>query len=163
VSEILVALIGVAAGALANGAVETWAAWRDRGRRREVAARTIYGDLLVLDEAINVVLESGRWPDWFDWIAPVATWRNVRDAFVGEVKAWEWALVDGVYSNLARVAPRVDPGQVLTPSDVAVLEPLQRSAVQAHEIVLTQSAPERELKHMAKEIQKRRATVRQQE
>ncbi len=75
--------------------------------RRQVAARTIYGDLLVLDEAIGVVLGAGQWPDWFNRTAPVDTWREVRDAFVGEVEAWEWALVDGAYSNFARRgAPR---------------------------------------------------------
>lgn len=158
-SEVVVALMGVAAGALANGGVDTWASWRDRVRRREVAARTIYGDLLVLDEGIRVVLEAGRWPDWFNWTAPVGTWREVREAFVGEIEAWQWALVDGVYSNLARVAPRAQPGEALTQADRDVLEPLKRSAAQAHGIVLAHCAPGRELKRMAEEVQKRRSLL----
>jgi hypothetical protein len=157
-SEVVVALIGVAAGALANGGVDTWAAWRDRVRRREVAARTIDGDLLVLDEGIRVVLEAGKWPDWFNWTAPVDAWREVREAFVGEIAAWQWALVDGVYSNLARVAPRARGG-ALTQADRDVLEPLKQSAAQAHEIVLAHCAPVRELKRMAEEIQKRRSLL----
>lgn len=156
-SEVVVALIGVAAGALANGGVDTWAAWRGRVRDLEVAARVIFGDLLVLDEGIQVVLQSGRWPDWFDWLAPVHTWRGVRERFVGSVKAWQWGLVDGTYSNLARVAPRARPGEPLTEDDRDVLEPLQRAAAQAHDIVLPLCGPERELKQFVDEVEKRRA------
>ena len=90
----------------------------------------------------------------------VDTWHRVCDAFVGEVQAWEWAIVDSVYSNLARVAPRARPGDALTQGDRDVVTPLKKSAAQAHGIVLAHCAAKRELQRMVEEIQRRRPSLR---
>jgi hypothetical protein len=102
--DVVIPLLAVLVGATATGAVDTFTGWRLRKVERTVAARLILGDLL--EAAVDVVLDRRQWPDRYDFSAPVETWRETRDRFAARpVKAWEWTVVDGAYSNLARTAP----------------------------------------------------------
>jgi hypothetical protein len=120
--EFLLVVLGAIVGAVATGGVGIYEARRGRRERRRVAARVVMGDLNVLDEGLAIVLERDSWPDRLDLPAIVETWREVRKDFAPGVKAWEWALVDGTFSNLHRLSLMVRLGESLSPNDRDVVE-----------------------------------------
>ncbi|MBA2429177.1 MAG: hypothetical protein H0V55_05575 [Thermoleophilaceae bacterium] len=71
--EAVLIVLGAIAGALATGAIGTYDTWHQRRLQRTVASRVILGDLYVLDAVIEVIERGGRWPDRFDWQAPLET------------------------------------------------------------------------------------------
>ena len=58
-TELIAALIGVVAGALASGAVQSWQQARDRALGARVAARVILGDLYAGEDDAKRVLRFG--------------------------------------------------------------------------------------------------------
>lgn len=145
VGLIILGAIVVTLSALAGN---SWEGRQRRKREARVAARVIYGDLQVLEGLCETILKANAWPNRLDakTIADgmVANWREQRVAFVGGVKAWEWALVDGIYSNLVRTVPEHEPGQACTDSDIASLEALLQRIPRAGRIVLERAAPKRQ-------------------
>lgn len=149
-------ILGAVVGAFATGGVAFWDAGRERRQRRRVAARLILGDLYVLEAGVEIILTNGRWPDRsFDLQAVLETWRENRGAFAGGVKAWEWALVDGLFSNIHRTAPMVDAGQPTTLNDRSVLESLQQMIPRARDIVLQHAASQKELDDLVEQLKRR--------
>jgi hypothetical protein len=106
-------ILGAIVVTLSTLAGNSWEGWQRRKREAQVAARVIYGDLQVLQAMCDTILGANAWPDRRDSEklaeGMIANWREQRVAFVGGVKAWEWALVDGVYSNLVRTVPEHEP------------------------------------------------------
>jgi hypothetical protein len=154
VSDVLLALLAALFGAIAAGGIDTVVSWRQRTLQRKVAARLILGDLYVLEAAIDVVLERRQWPDpgRFDFGAPVQTWRENREAFAAAVKAWEWAVVDGVYSNLARTAPMARPGERINETDAGVLASLKDAVVKARDVVVSHATTEAERREITQRL-----------
>jgi hypothetical protein len=150
--ELLLVVLGAIVGALATGGVGAWDAWRQRQERRRVAARVILGDLFVLEAALEVILRSHRWPDRLDLQAMVDTWRDVREAFALGVKAWEWALVDGVFSNLHRTALMVRLGEPCSHGDKDVLAELSGRIPRARDVVMEHSTFGRERDEVMKQL-----------
>lgn len=149
--ELLLVVLGAVVGALATGGVGAWDAWRQRQERRRVAARVILGDLFVLEAALQVILQAHRWPDRLDLHAMVDTWREVRTAFASGVKAWEWALVDGVFSNLHRTALMVRWGEKCSQADEDVVAELLGRIAPARDVVLKHSTSGQERDEVMKQ------------
>jgi hypothetical protein len=152
VGEAALVVLGAVVGALATGGVAAYVALLDRRVRRKVAARVVLGDPYVLEAATDVILEHDRWPDRLDLDAPLETWREQREPLAAAVEAWEWALVDGLFSNLHRTAPMARLGEQLTPADRTVLKSVQTMIPRAREIVLKHSGSESELKAIPERI-----------
>ena len=150
--EALLLVLGAMVGALATGGVSAWDAWRQRRARRRVAARVILGGLYVLEAILEVILDGHRWPDRLDLQVQLQEWREVRAAFAEGVEAWEWALVDGVFSNLHRTALMVRPGQPCTAEDEKVVAWLLAVIPRARGVVLEYAASESERNQLAKQL-----------
>ncbi len=149
---LLLVVLGALVGALSTGGVAAWDAWRQRQERRRVAARVILGDLYVLGDGLKVIMKVGRWPDRLDLQAMIDTWRGVREPFASGVAAWEWALVDGVFSNLHRVSLMVRLGEPFSDDDRDVLAELLGRIPRAQAVVLTHATSEHERDEMAKQL-----------
>ena len=109
-----------------------------------------------------MVMEKGRWADrLMPFQSALDTWRASRDAFASDVKAWEWGLVEGCFSNLQRTIPMIEPGEQITPDDRDVIAALKVAAIDAREVVEPHMASQREREQTAKELQKRLALHRQ--
>ena len=154
--EVALLVLGAVVGALSTGGVQAWDANRQRRDRRRVAARMILGDLYVLEAGIEVILEHSRWPDRFDTQAITDTWREAREAFAGGVEAWEWALVDGLFSNYARTALMIRHGEPTTSNDEDVLRTLLAAIPRARDVVLEHSTSEDERERLMTELSQRR-------
>jgi hypothetical protein len=109
-----------------------------------VAARVILGDLYVLGDGLEVIMKIGRWPDRFDLQSMLDTWRGVREPFASAVDAWEWALVDGIFSNLHRLSLMVRLGESFSEDDHDVMADLLARIPRAQEVALTYATSERE-------------------
>src|SRR3954471_5154708 len=142
--EALLVVFGALVGALATGGVTAWDSWRIRRIQRRVAARLILGDLYVAEAVVEVVLKYQRWPDRLDLETPLQTWRESRERFAEGVEAWEWALVDGVFSNLHRTGLMVRLGQPCTANDKAVLTNFGAAIPRARDIVVRHATSEKE-------------------
>jgi hypothetical protein len=142
--DALLIVVGAIVGAVSTGGVSAFDAWRQRRVRRRVAARVILGDLYVLEASVEVILEAKRWPDRFDLSSPLDTWRDSREAFAEGVEAWEWALVDGVFSYLHRTAPMVRLGEPCSAQDEDVLAVLLKRIPKARDLVLEHATSKRE-------------------
>ena len=81
-----------------------------------------------------------------------ANWHDQRTAFVGGVKAWEWVLVDGVYSNLRRTIPEHEPGADTSDSDVASVKALAKTIPRAQDVVLLRAASKRERDELVAQV-----------
>jgi hypothetical protein len=161
-SDVALAIIAALVGAASTGATDVVVDWRLRLVQRKVAARLILGDLYVLDGAIELVFERKQWPDRFDFAAPVETWRETRDRFAAEVKGWEWAVVDGAYSNLARTAPMARPGEQINEVDANVLASLRDAVIQARDVVIPHATTEAERQQIVERLGQRAAAARNQ-
>lgn len=150
--ELVLVVLGAVVGALATGGVSAWAAWQERQLRRKVAARVILGDLYVIEGALELIRDTDRWPDRWDAVTPLTTWQEQRTAFAGGVRAWEWALVDGLYSDLARTVPMIRPGEACTDRDRKVVLSVLGKVPRARERVLIHSASEDEREELVREI-----------
>ena len=153
-------MLGAIVGAAATGGAT---AWEIRARRKtgvRVAARLILGDLYVIEGLVDTVLKNQVWPDRIDARELVqrmsATWTMQREAFAAGVEAWEWALVDGLYSNLERTIREHDPGEKCTDSDITSLEGIKAALPNARERALEHAATRRERQKLAEELTKRR-------
>jgi hypothetical protein len=104
VSQAVYVVIGAVVGALATGGVAAVDAERKRRQARRVAARLILGGLYLTEVWVEAAKQWNRWPDAVDIQTQLDTWDQCREAFAGDVEAWEWAVVDNVYSNLHRYA-----------------------------------------------------------
>ena len=101
-----------------------------------MAAHLIYGDLLVIDESCRVVMEHHRWANrYMPFRSALDTWRGSREAFASDVKAWQWALVDGCFSNLVRTIPMIEPGKQISADDMSVLRDLRDAAGRALKVI----------------------------
>jgi hypothetical protein len=150
--QLALIVLGAVVGALSTGGATAWDAWRQRRERRRVAARVVLGDLYVLEGALDVILEARRWPDRLDLQAMVETWRGVREAFASGVAAWEWAVVDGVFSNLHRVGLMVRLSEPCTERDQDVVRDLRDRIPRAREVVLGQATSERERGQLVEQL-----------
>ena len=154
-------LVGAAAGAFGAGSVNSVDAWRQRRLNRRVAARLILGDLYVLEAGLELIETKRLWPHRLDLATPVMTWRENRQAFAAAVKAWEWAIVDGVYANLERTVPMARPGEACTENDLAMVSSLRRGVVDdATPIVVEQAIKKRERDEVFKQLTLRRKIAR---
>lgn len=152
-------LVGAFGGAVATGAATVLVNWRARQNARRVAARLILGDLYVLEAMTELVAEWERWPDRLDLDASLDTWREARGAFAGDVKAWEWALVDGVFSNLHRISLMVEHGRRVSAQAVDVLQAFGESIPAAREVVLERASSEKERAQLVEQLLARKAPV----
>lgn len=150
--EAVLIVLGAFVGALATGGVQTWDAWRERQLSRKVAARIILGDLYVAEAMFELVLQHDRWPDRLDFQAPITTWRESRRAFAGGVEAWEWAFVDGLFSNLHRTSLMIRAGEHCTPTDRDVLRSVLQAIAPARDVVLRHATTEAERERVITEI-----------
>ena len=153
--EVLLVVLGAFVGAVATGGVTAWDAWRQRRVRRRVAARLILGDLYVVEAAVELTLEQHRWPDRLDLESPLQTWRDAREAFADGVKAWEWALVDGLFSDLHRTARMVRLGEPCTQSDEKVLTSFLDRVPRARGVVIEHSTSADERDQLMKQLGQR--------
>ena len=158
VEQVGLIVLGSIVGALATGGVTAFGVRSRRKRETQVAARLIYGDLLVMEGLCETILETGHWPDRLDTSeiarGMTVTWHEQRAAFVGGVPAWEWALVDGVYSTLVRTIPEHEPGQTCTDSDIASLKALQERIPRARHLVLERASSEKERNQLIAQLKK---------
>ena len=157
--EVGLVLIGIIGGAVATGGVTLFTSWRERQNSRTVAARLILGDLYVLEAMAELVLKYERWPDRLDLESPLQTWREARGAFAGDVEAWEWALVDSVFSNLHRNSLMVQLGESVSDRALAVMARFSNSIPPAREVVLKRASTEKERAKMVEELSKRKHQV----
>jgi hypothetical protein len=125
-TEFLAALIGVVAGALASGGIQTWQVSRDRKLAAKVAARLLTGDLLRCQETVKVMLGGGRWPT-----SPTGfkkqydNWLDQRLAFATAVDGYEFNSVGAAFEWTMWVQHRMEtekPGEQIAEADVQLLE-----------------------------------------
>lgn len=159
--EFALVVLGAIVGALATGGISAWELRSQRQTGVRVAARLILGDLYVMEGLVETVLKNKAWPDRLDARALVErmtqTWMDRRAAFARGVEAWEWALVDGLYSNLERTVREHQPGETCTRSDLTTLEGIQAAIPDARQRVLERAATEQEREQLVSELSKRRS------
>lgn len=80
------------------------------------------------------------------------TWREFRAAFAAEVEAWEWALVDGIFSNLHRMGLMVRAGEPLDEGDVKVATSVLDAVPRAREVVIQHATTEKEREDVIEEL-----------
>ena len=122
-------------GALAAGGVQAALAVWDHRTRRKVAARAFVGDITIARTAFELLVERRVWFR-HDFCPALATWAEYRGDFIGSVSLGDWAEVDAFYSDLARSAAMVRPGQAATDRDVAVAEAHIEHARRARAVVM---------------------------
>ena len=92
-------LIGVVAGGLLTGGVQTAQGWRDRVRARRSAARLVFGDYVGALGALRFLRDTGIW--WRDDLAPtVEDWRGYRTSLPAGIDGDAWTTVDGAFTQL---------------------------------------------------------------
>jgi hypothetical protein len=124
-------ILGALAGAAASGGIQASVAWFDRKRRRRVAARLIYGDIVFAEAAFRLIGEQGIWSPRLDFGSAFETWREVRADFAAVCTALEWTQVGSFYANLERSARAAAVGGMLTGNDRVVCESMVRYAEDA--------------------------------
>jgi hypothetical protein len=99
-ASVIIALVGVVAGGLLTGAVQTWLNWRDRVRETRSAARLLFADYVRAVAALKSLVEIEVW--WSDDLAPpLDDWRSRRAALAGAMDGEAWTTVDGAFTQLA--------------------------------------------------------------
>lgn len=88
------ALLGVIAGALLAGIVQSVIQWTDRRRRGRAAARVIYAEVYRANDAFHFATEQGDW-----WELPLSTegWRHYREQLAVAMSVRDFATVAGVF------------------------------------------------------------------
>lgn len=79
-STALVGFLGVIAGGILSGGIQTAIAWRDRARAGRMAARLIYMDLWRAGLALGSARNDRGWNPRIDWDMLTATWAEHREA-----------------------------------------------------------------------------------
>lgn len=79
-STALVGFLGIIAGGILSGGIQTTIAWRDRVRAGRMAARLVYMDLWRAGLALGSARSERRWNPRIDWDTLTATWAEHREA-----------------------------------------------------------------------------------
>jgi hypothetical protein len=125
------ALIGVIIGGAITFAVQWWSRRQERVEKRGVAARTLYGDMAVVEAVCEIILKTKMWPDRLDFAPAISTWVEFRGAFAPGVTALEWTHLGAFYSNLERTSLMIRPSQECSDGDLKVIKNLHRLAGRA--------------------------------
>lgn len=162
VSELLAALIGIVAGAIATGAVQTWHRSRDRKLASKVAARLILGDLYLAEHNVVRLLEAGKWPEQNmpTFERELETWETNRQALAAEVDATDWTRVATAYHDLIDLPGFAKAGQVLTGAELHTLGAVRKRLDQAGELVAEHAVPKRERARVMEEITRDNAAAK---
>jgi hypothetical protein len=98
VSELLAALIGIVAGALASGLTQFLFSRRDLTLSRIRSARLVYGELVAASDWLASVLRDREWgPDLGLMETVVPTWREERRNLAAAVPPDVWMTMDGAF------------------------------------------------------------------
>ncbi len=101
----LTGLVGVTAGALLSGSVQSVAGWRERKRNARSSARLLYMELHNSAEMIEVLKTARAWERaMIDWHEPGATWKEHREALAGVLGTDEFLDVSAAFSYIAILA-----------------------------------------------------------
>ena len=157
----LAALIGIVAGAVATGAVQTWHRSRDRKLASKVAARLILGDLYVAEHAIGRIVEGGRWPmrNMPTFQRELETWGTHRQALAAGVDATDWTRVAAAYHDLIDLPDIAEAGRVLTGEELRSLGAVRSRLAEAAATVANHATPKRERARVLEEIGRDNAEV----
>ena len=146
-SELVAGLIGVIAGGIVTGAVHVFQTYQDRRLKRRVAARLIYGELVMAGNALRRIAEKGVWPDKPpDFLDARTIWYAQREAFAAAVGAVDWDKIASTFEYLVQLPVRPRPGKRLTKDEKTKLKASAERASAAADIALVHATPRRELK-----------------
>lgn len=139
----IAAIIGVLAGAMANGGIQTFQHERERRVQARVAARLFTGDLARAERDVQRIIEGGRWPDMNmpTYSREVDVWTTQRVAFAAVVDVTDYTLVAVAYQALADLPAESKPGRALTFPERAMLDRVRRCIADAYEVTSHRSAP----------------------
>ena len=81
------------AGALANGGVQTWQRERERQLQARVAARLLYGELIIVGQDVQRIAAMERWPDtnMANFARATEAWSVQSPAFAACATGSEWS------------------------------------------------------------------------
>ena len=158
-SELLIALTGIVAGALASGGLQTLQAVRERKMRVRVAARLLNGDLYLAEHSLKEIAERGKWPDKTepDFSVLLDTWNSQREALAAGVNTTEWNDVAIACRALVDMPGARKPGEVLDPESVRTLGNVVRNLDRASTVTLRHSAGRRDRDRYVAVVLARRA------
>lgn len=104
-SNAAIALIGVVAGALVTGAVQSLAAYIERERGARVAARLLYLALSEADASMQAAKQLQEWnPPTDDWSVFTREWETHRLALARVVNTRDFLAVAAAFSGIGVVA-----------------------------------------------------------
>jgi hypothetical protein len=154
VEELLAALIGIVAGAVATGGVQTWHKARDRKLAARVAARLILGDLYIAEHTVGRIVEGGHWPDrnMPTFESELDVWVENRQAFAAAVDATDWTLVAAAYKDLVDLPEVAEAGRGFTADELRALAAVRKRLDDAAEVAARHAAPERERDRVVREL-----------
>jgi hypothetical protein len=159
VSDVIVALAGVVAGALANGGIQTVQYAQDRKRAAKVAARLILGDLYIAEHGAANMIKHGYWPPMgLDFDRELGTWNANREAFAAATDATDWTTVAVAYQDLEDLPAVATPGQPFTTREKTMLDAVRQRLAAAGEVAAKHAAPKRERSRVVKELGTRTAS-----
>jgi hypothetical protein len=158
VSGLLIALLGVVAGAVSTGLLQLAQTLRERRLKVRIAARLLNGELILVGKDLERIASEGRWPDKveLDFAPLLETWRVHREAFAAGVDGIDWNDVAIACRHLSDVGGAQVPGEPLSATELKSLERLIARVDRASDVTIRRSYTKREGDRLATTYQQRR-------
>jgi len=129
-SEVIVGLLGVVAGAAATTGTQATLAWLHRRNESRTASRLLFGDLREARDILAKALQAGEWKTRRDLAHVMTAWRERREAIARATRSKDFHDVAGAFNALDFIQLVRERNQSLPDQGFSVARPRMPDAIE---------------------------------